>query len=355
LVARCGHLHLAFSKGINPMGAELVRGRDARSALPALTIASGRHHTAETILRAWFEGKSDHTIRYKHDLEDFALFFSRALGISPRMDVNESLSRLFKQSSPSAHESVLGFRHHLASAHLSAASINRHMATLRSVSKLGRMLGLMAWYLEVPGVKAERRRQTTGPTIPDVQAMLAASTADTEGETRDHAIVLTFFALGLRVSELCGLNLETTDLARGTTWIKGKGHKEKELVPLPALVITALNRYLVHRGSQAGPLFQTRGRRGKARDGRLETRSVLRIVRELGQRVGLHVWCHGLRHSSITAALDVAGKAGIGLDKVKAHSRHAAIGTLLIYADEHDRQGTQRTLADLVAGMLTAE
>jgi hypothetical protein len=60
-----------------------------------------------------------------------------------------------------------------------------------------------------------------------------------------------------------------------------------------------------------------------------------------------------LRHSSITAALDVAAKAGIGLDKVGAHSRHAAIGTLLIYADEHDRQGTQRTLADLVAGTLT--
>jgi hypothetical protein len=60
--------------------------------------------------------------------------------------------------------------------------------------------------------------------------------------------------------------------------------------------------------------------------------------------------CHS-RHG-ITAALDVAGKAGIGLDKAKAHSRHAAIGTLLSYADEHDRQGTQRTLADLVAGEL---
>ena len=41
-----------------------------------------------------------------------------------------------------------------------------------------------------------------------------------------------------------------------------------------------------------------------------------------------------------------------GLDKVKAHSRHAAIGTLLIYADEHDRQGTQRMLGDLVAGLI---
>lgn len=48
-------------------------------------------------------------------------------------------------------------------------------------------------------------------------------------------------------------------------------------------------------------------------------------------------------------------EGGIGLDHVKAHSRHAAIGTLLIYADEHDRQGTQRTLADLVARQLESE
>jgi len=75
------------------------------------------------------------------------------------------------------------------------------------------------------------------------------------------------------------------------------------------------------------------------------------IVNE-GERVGLNVWFHALRHSSITAALDVAAKAGIGLDKVHAHSRHAAIGTLLIYADEHDRVGTQRRLSDLVAGAL---
>jgi integrase/recombinase XerC len=339
------------------MSTELMRGREARESLPApLTIAAGRDHTADTILRAWFENKAQHTVRsYRHDLEDFAMFLSRALGISPPLDVNEALSRLFQQSSPSAHEIVLAFRHYLSAAHLSAASINRHLATLRSVSKLGRMLGCMTWYLEVPGVKAEKRRQTNGPTIPEVQAMFVATAGDTEADTRAYAIVLAFFCMGLRVSELCGLNLETTDLARGSTWIRGKGRKEKELVPLPAQVVTAIRRYLSHRGTTAGPLFQSRGERGKRRDGRLETRSVLRIVRELGQRVGLHVWCHRLRHSSITAALDAAGNAGIGLDKVKAHSRHAAIGTLLIYADEHDRQGTQRRLADLVASQIAPE
>jgi integrase/recombinase XerC len=124
---------------------------------------------------------------------------------------------------------------------------------------------------------------------------------------------------------------------------------------MPAPVVEAIRRYLKYRGTVAGPLFLTRGNRGKNRDGRLETRSVLRIVRELGQKVSLHIWCHGLRHSSITAALDVAAQAGISLHRVLAHSRHAAITTLMTYADEHDRVGTQRTLGDLVAKTLTVD
>lgn len=216
------------------------------------------------------------------------------------------------------------------------------------------MLGVMTWYLDVPGVKAEQRRVTTGPTIDEVRRMLDATADDTEAETRDHAIVLMFFALGLRVSALCGLNLQETNLARGTTWIKGKGRREKELVPLPAPVVEAIRRYLKRRGTGPGPLFQTRGNRGKARDGRLETRSVLRIVRELGARCGLHVWCHALQHTSITTAIEKGQQAGVGLDQIRHFSRHRTLATMLIYPDEHDRAATQRTIADVVAATTTA-
>ena len=169
-----------------------------------------------------------------------------------------------------------------------------------------------------------------------------------------YAIVVTFVVCGLRISELVGLNLHETDLNRGSTWIKGKGRRERELIPLPGVVLDAIRRYLTHRGTAAGPLFLTRGHRGRNKDGRLETRSVGRILRELGQRVGRHLHAHQLRHTAITQAAELGQRAGLGLDKIRAFSRHKGIATLMIYVDEHDREATQRTLGDLVAGALTA-
>ena len=71
--------------------------------------------------------------------------------------------------------------------------------------------------------------------------------------------------------------------------------------------------------------------------GDLDTLVTKPLLNNLGQRVGLHVWNHALRHSSITQAATLGQKAGLGLDKIRAHSRHRSIATLLIYVDEQDR------------------
>lgn len=339
---------------MTPLG--LVKGRDARSALPAptLTIASGRQHTAATILKAWRESKSEHTIRgYEHDLADFAQWFSRALGISPTLSIEDALARFFRQSAPSAHEVMLFFRSHLLNdCGIAPATVNRHIAAMRSLSKLARQLGYCTWTLETQGVKLEKRRPTMGPTVEQVREMLAATGGDTEAETRDYAIVVTLFCCGLRVSELCGLNRSDVDLSHAQAWILGKGRREKVLIELPAAVVDAVRRYAKHRGTAAGPLFQTRGNRGNARDGRLETRSVLRIVRLAGQRIGIKTWCHALRHSSLTTAASEGAKAGFSLNDVRAHSRHASVVTLQGYLDQHNIAKTKRAIADLVAGAL---
>ena len=144
----------------------LVRGRNARSTPPAspLLLAGGRQHTAETILRAWFESKSPHTIAaYQCDIEEFALFVSRALAISPILKVSEALEWFFQQATASAHETVLHFRSHLEKAGMAPSSINRHLCALRSLTALARMLGVIDWRIELAGVKTERRRDTRGP------------------------------------------------------------------------------------------------------------------------------------------------------------------------------------------------
>jgi len=326
---------------------------------PALWLAGERQRNARSILQAWRAGKSPNTMRsYEHDLGAFARFLSAGLALVPSLSIEAALDRLFLEDSPSAHGIVLGFRASMLEANLAPASINRALATLRSISKLARMLGVVrgGWYLEVPGVKAERRRDTRGPAVEDVRRMLEGTAGDTETETRDYAIVVTLFCLGLRVSELCGLNLEETDLVRGTAWIRGKGRRERELVPLPAAVVTALRRYLAHRGATGqGPLFVSRSRRG-ARDGsrRLHSRSVLRLVADLGERVGVRVWCHALRHTAITEAIIRGQQAGLGLDQIRAFSRHRTLQTMLIYRDAREQMAVHRQLAEVVAGTLTA-
>jgi hypothetical protein len=84
----------------------------------------------------------------------------------------------------------------------------------------------------------------------------------------------------------------------------------------PTPGVEAIQRYLTHRiGPARGPLFLTRGNRGKNRDGRLETRSILRIVRGLG-RAGrpapvvsfAEAFGHHYRRGAIDGTRPVAGQ-----------------------------------------------
>jgi integrase/recombinase XerC len=329
---------------------------DIDALLPSLRRVDYKAHTLASILQAWRADKSPATMRsYESDLDRFAAFLSDERRSLMPLTNEAALARLFHEDSAGAHGLVLAFRASMLAANLAPATINRALATLRSVSKLARMLGLMTWYLEVPGVKAERRRDTRGPAVEDVRRLLAATAANTEVATRDAAIVTVLFCLGLRVSELCGLNLEETDLARGTAWIKGKGRRERELVPLPDAAVAALRRYLAHRSNETtGPLFVSRSRRLGREGRRLHSGSVLRIVVALGRRVGVRVWCHALRHSAITTAIVNGQQAGVGLDQIRAFSRHRSLATMLVYRDEHDRAAVQRQLADVVAATLVA-
>jgi integrase/recombinase XerC len=81
---------------------------------------------------------------------------------------------------------------------------------------------------------------------------------------------------------------------------------------------------------------------------------VLRLVADLGERVGVRCWPHALRHTAITEAIIRGQQAGLGLDQIRAFSRHRTLQTMLGYRDQRDQAAVQRQLTDVVAGTLTA-
>ena len=148
---------------------------------------------------------------------------------------------------------------------------------------------------------------------------------------RDHAVLELLYGTGVRVSELCGLDLDDADRERRTVRVTGKGSKER-VVPFGGAASRALEAYLV-RGRPA--LLARRddptGERAillGARGGRLGPRAAYDIVaRTLGPVARATVGPHALRHSAATHLLD----GGADLRTVQELLGHASLGTTQIY------------------------
>ena len=148
------------------------------------------------------------------------------------------------------------------------------------------------------------------------------------GPTRNLAILELFYSTGIRLSELCGTNLEDLDLLADQVKVRGKGRKER-IVPVGSRAVLALRRYLNLREPVVGrPRTDRRAvfvsRLGK----RLAPRGVQRIVHGMLECIGgdgLRV--HSLRHTFATHMLD----AGADLRAVQEMLGHASLSTTQIY------------------------
>ena len=151
---------------------------------------------------------------------------------------------------------------------------------------------------------------------------------DEFGPTRDLAILELFYSTGIRLSELCGVNLEDLDLLADQVKVRGKGRKER-IVPVGSRAVLALRRYLNLREPVVGRPGTDRravfvSRRGK----RLAPRGIQRIVHGMLEGIGgdgLRV--HSLRHTFATHMLD----AGADLRAVQELLGHASLSTTQIY------------------------
>ena len=141
---------------------------------------------------------------------------------------------------------------------------------------------------------------------------------------RDQVVVELLYAAGIRVSELCGLDLDDVDLSTGTLTVMGKGSKERQ-IPIHERCAQWIEVYLdaartVLMTESSPPRALLVNRRG----GRLGPRDVRRI---LDRRSTQPTHPHALRHTYATHLLD----GGADLRVVQELLGHASLGTTQIY------------------------
>jgi integrase/recombinase XerC len=199
-----------------------------------------------------------------------------------------------------------------------------------------------AWALRTGRATADPGAQLGSPkahaTLPpaldeaQVRALLdaAATTADDGSPVgiRDVAVLELLYATGIRVGELCGLDVDDVDRGRRVVRVFGKGRKERT-VPYGLPADTALGRWLeVGRprlavaGSGAALFLGARG-------GRVDQRAVRSVVhRRIADVPGApDLGPHGLRHTAATHLLE----GGADLRTVQELLGHASLATTQVY------------------------
>ena len=162
------------------------------------------------------------------------------------------------------------------------------------------------------------------------------NSVDGENGRRDYCILTIFLNCGLRLSELCGLDLSDIS-SDGTMTVTGKGNKER-MVYLNDSCKTAIKRYLEvrpHEGLTAeskNALFISRNHK------RISPRTVEHIVTSYIKKAGLDgkgLSTHKLRH---TAATLMYRHGHVDIRVLKDILGHANLGTTQIYTHVSDTQ-----------------
>lgn len=263
---------------------------------------------------------SEHTVRaYEADLENLLGHLS-ALGIDDpaQAELTDLRSWLARQQTTGAARATLQRR---------AAAVRVFWSWAYETGRVPRDVA--------GGLKSPKKQRRLPATIDQAEAaaMLAGALARAEeiggpAGIRDVAILETLYATGIRVSELCGLDLVDLDADRRVLRVFGKGSKERS-VPIGGPAYRAVQRWLEEgRGLLAGPASGSAVFLGE-RGGRIDPRVVRRIVhRALGLTEGApDLGPHGLRHAMATHLLE----GGADLRSVQEMLGHSSLATTQIY------------------------
>lgn len=231
----------------------------------------------------------------------------------------------------------------LHAAGLARSTLNRKIASARAFTRWAHR---QAHLDHDPAVRL--KSAPTGGRLPDVlqtqhmsdltgvltDRRQSAEATDSDDDShwalavRDEAMVELLYATGIRVSELVGLNLDSTDHERQLIRVLGKGRRER-VVPFGVPAKKALHRWT----SRARPVLETPessqalflGRHGRRINARVVRKSVDEALTAMGTTAARGP--HALRHTAATHLLD----GGADLRTVQEMLGHSSLSTTQLY------------------------
>jgi integrase/recombinase XerC len=284
------------------------------------------------------DNASGHTVRaYDSDLTQFLTFLAARLG-RRRADLTPA---------DFEHVHIREFLGELRTRGNTRSSAARKLAAIRAFGRYLRREGILEGDpAALVGTPKREHRLPAHLGEAEMSRLLEMPDTSHPLGRRDRAILELFYASGLRLSELVGLDLDDVNLNGRMVRVLGKGRKER-IVPFNHSAETAIRAWLNDHGNWGQtPVARPPARQAKRgqtpvrnrtrvpvflnyQGGRLSTRSVDRIVRKYvaacSTRFGISP--HALRHSFATHLLE----RGADLRAIQELLGHARLSTTQRY------------------------
>ena len=296
---------------------------------PLSTIPDEFVEPVESFL-AWLElerGLSRNTISaYGRDLAQYTKFLKKQ-GVADWTAADEGV--------------VSAWTVHLSEAQYARSSQARKLSAIRMLARHLVREGIRNDdFTELVSAPKRTRKLPEVLTHDELKRLLEAPSTTTPHGLRDRAMLELFYSSGLRVSELCGILLQSINLDDGYVSVFGKGSKER-IAPIGSAAVTAVQDYLAGgrphfvKAKTGSELFLSQ--QGKA----ISRKMVWVLIKQYAAKAGIKkpIKPHLLRHSFATHLLE----GGADLRAIQEMLGHSDISTTQIYtsvqsarlADEH--------------------
>lgn len=259
---------------------------------------------------------------------------------SSRLDYRSRITSFVKfiEKNGFNQDCFINFKQDLAKRNdIGVSSKNKQLTVARILLKELHRIGMIRVDItgNVKSFKQSKKHKVSGVSETEISSLLVYlnQLPPTPQNLRIKAILSLLILQGLRQVELTRLDLSDLDLVAKTALILGKGMDDKELIDLHPTTVKTLQNYLLSNKIADGALFVSNS--NHAKNTRLSTRTIRRLVKDIFIKIEIDKSTHGLRHYFTTQLIKTYKS---DLLEVARYTRHRSLEMLQIYNDSIKRK-----------------